>query len=206
MPRKLALAAALVALGIASAPAAAQAASPRCEAKEGDTIARNATTRVFTRATGDPNGDGQDLRIFSCRLGTRSAVLVERIRNTLDGTLRIQEAKLGSTKYFAVLYDETTGTSDATDVYLYDVTRPGNRIFAFSRDGLREGLQFEVTRNGGLAVLDGGVVTLADGAGRRVAQPSGASELAWAPGGNRVYWYAGGIPLTTTLSGHPEGD
>ena len=38
MSRKLALAVALAALGVATAPAAAQAASPRCEAKAGDTV------------------------------------------------------------------------------------------------------------------------------------------------------------------------
>ena len=150
---RLALTGLFAAVAIALAPAAAQAASPRCEAKEGDTIARNATTRVFQRVTGTVD-NGQDVRIYSCRLRTRAAVLTTRFRNDLDGELRVQEAILGSSKYLGIVYEELTGTSDSTDVFLYDLSVPDRRYFTFNRDGTREGLQAVVTRNGGLAVLD----------------------------------------------------
>jgi hypothetical protein len=104
-----ALIGALAALAVAAVPSAAQAAAPRCEAKEGDTIARNTTTRVFQRVTGTVD-DGQDVRIYSCRLGTRTAVLTTRFRNDLDGELRLEEAILGSSKYLAIVFEELTGT------------------------------------------------------------------------------------------------
>src|SRR5262245_52900970 len=94
-PRRLAIAGVLAALAVAAAPAAAQPASPSCTAKEGDTIARNSTTRVFMRTTGTID-DGQDVRVYSCRLHTRTAILTTRFRNDLDGSLRVEEAILGS--------------------------------------------------------------------------------------------------------------
>ena len=197
---KLALAGLILAAAVALPPAAAQAASPRCEAKDGDTIARNTTTRVFMRTTGTVD-DGQDVRIYSCRLGTRTAVLTTRFRNDLDGELRLQEAILGSSKYLGIVFEELTGTSDSTDVFLYDLSVPDRRYFTFNRDGSREGLQAVVTRNGGLAVLDAGVVTVFDAAGTRIAGPSGASALGWGIGTNTVYWTAGPTPFSTTLNG-----
>ena len=162
---KLALTGLIAAAAVALLPSAALAASPRCEAKEGDTVARNTTTRVFMRTTGTVD-DGQDVRIYSCRLGTRTAVLTTRFRNDLDGELRLQEAILGSSKYL--------------------------------------GLQAVVTRNGGLAVLDAGVVTVFDAAGTRIVGPSGASALGWGIGTNTVYWTAGPTPFSTTLNGRPS--
>jgi hypothetical protein len=195
----------VAALAVAVAPSAAHAASPRCEAKEGDTIARNTTTRVFQRVTGTVD-DGQDVRIYSCRLGTRTAVLTTRFRNDLDGELRLDEAILGSSKYLAIVYAELTGTSDSTDVFLYDLSAPDRRIFTFNRDGSREGMQVVVTRHGGVAVLDAGAVTVHDAAGTRVAAPTGASELGRGVGDDIVYWTAGGTAASTVLSGHPSGD
>src|ERR671920_13366 len=129
----------LAALALAAVPASAQAASPRCEAKEGDTIARNTTTRVFQRVSGTVD-DGQDVRIYSCRLGTR------------------------------------------------------------------EGLQVVVTRNGGVGILDAGVVTVHDDLGARTVAPSGASDLGRGLGGNVVFWKVAATPFSTTLSGHPSDD
>jgi hypothetical protein len=200
---KLALTGLIAAAAVALAPAVARAASPRCEAKEGDTVARNTTTRVFMRTTGTVD-DGQDVRIYSCRLGTRTAVLTTRFRNDLDGELRLQEAILGSSKYLGIVFEELTGTSDSTDVFLYDLSVPDRRYFTFNRDGSREGLQAVVTRNGGLAVLDAGVVTVFDSAGTRIAGPSGASALGWGIGTNTVYWTAGPTPFSTTLNGRPS--
>jgi len=148
---KIALTGRIAAAAVALLPSGALAASPRCEAKEGDTVARNTTTRVFMRTTGTVD-DGQDVRIYSCRLGTRTAVLTTRFRNDLDGELRLQEAILGSSKYLGIVFEELTGTSDSTDVFLYDLSVPDRRYFTFNRDGSREGLQAVVTRNGGLAV------------------------------------------------------
>jgi hypothetical protein len=186
----------------AAAPSAAQAAAPRCEAKQGDTIARNTTTRVFQRVTGTVD-DGQDVRIYSCRLGTRTALLTTRFRNDLDGELRLNEAILGSSKYLGIVFDELTGTSDSTDVFLYDLSRPDRRIFTFNRDGSREGMQVVVTRHGGVAVLDGGAVTVHDSAGTRTAAASGAKGLGRDVSGDTVYWTAGGAPASTVLNGHP---
>ena len=202
---RLALTAALAAIAVALVPSAAQAASPRCEAKEGDTIARNTTTRVFMRSTGTVD-DGQSVRIYSCRLGTRTAVLTTRFRNTLDGELRLQEAILGSSKYLALVFSELTGTSDSTDVFLYDLTVSDRRIWTFNRDGSREGMQVVVTRNGGVGILDAGVVTVHDDAGSRTVAPSGASDLGRGIGGNVVYWTAGSTAGSTLLSGHPSDD
>jgi hypothetical protein len=200
---RLALTGLIAAAAVAVAPAAAQAASPRCEAKEGDTLARNTTTRVFQRVTGSVD-DGQDVRIYSCRLGTRTAVLTTRFRNDLDGELRVQEAILGSSKYLGIVYEELTGTSDSTDVFLYDLSVPDRRYFTFNRDGTREGLQAVVTRNGGLAVLDAGVVTVFDSVSTRIVAPSGASALGWGAGTNTVYWTAGTAPFSTALNGRPS--
>ncbi len=200
---RLALTGLFAAVAIGLAPAAAQAASPRCEAKEGDTIARNATTRVFQRVTGTVD-NGQDVRIYSCRLRTRAAVLTTRFRNDLDGELRVQEAILGSSKYLGIVYEELTGTSDSTDVFLYDLSVPDRRYFTFNRDGTREGLQAVVTRNGGLAVLDAGVVTVFDSVSTRVVAPAGASALGWGTGTNTVYWTAGPTPFSTALNGRPS--
>jgi hypothetical protein len=200
---RLALTGLIAAAAVALAPAAAQAASPRCEAKEGDTLARNTTTRVFQRVTGSVD-DGQDVRIYSCRLGTRTAVLTTRFRNDLDGELRVQEAILGSSKYLGIVYEELTGTSDSTDVFLYDLSVPDRRYFTFNRDGTREGLQAVVTRNGGLAVLDAGVVTVFDSVSTRIVAPSGASALGWGAGTNTVYWTAGAAPFSTALNGRPS--
>jgi hypothetical protein len=200
---RLALTGLIAAAAVALAPAAAQAASPRCEAKQGDTLARNTTTRVFQRVTGNVD-DGQDVRIYSCRLGTRTAVLTTRFRNDLDGELRVQEAILGSSKYLGIVYEELTGTSDSTDVFLYDLSVPDRRYFTFNRDGTREGLQAVVTRNGGLAVLDAGVVTVFDSVSTRIVAPSGASALGWGAGTNTVYWTAGAAPFSTALNGRPS--
>jgi hypothetical protein len=198
----LALTGLIAAAAVALLPSAALAASPRCEAKAGDTVARNTTTRVFMRTTGTVD-DGQDVRIYSCRLGTRTAVLTTRFRNDLDGELRLQEAILPSSKYLGIVFEELTGTSDSTDVFLYDLSVPDRRYFTFNRDGTREGLQAVVTRNGGLAVLDAGVVTVFDAAGTRIVGPSGASALGWGIGTNTVYWTAGPTPFSTVLSGRP---
>jgi len=205
LSRRLVLTAALASIAVALVPSAAQAASPRCEAKEGDTIARNVTTRVFMRTTGTVD-DGQSVRIYSCRLGTRTAVLTTRFRNTLDGELRLQEAVLGSSKYLAIVFAELTGTSDSTDVFLYDLSQPDRRIWTFNRDGSREGLQVVVTRNGGVAILDAGVVTVHDDTGARTVAASGASDLGRGLGGNVVYWTAAGAPASTVLNGHPSDD
>jgi hypothetical protein len=199
-PRRLAIAGVLAAIALAVAPVAAQAASPTCTAKEGDTIARNATTRVFMRTTGTID-DGQDVRVYSCRLHTRTAVLTTRFRNDLDGSLRVEEAILGSSKYLGIMWDEETGTADATDVVLYDLSVPDGRYFTFGRDGLREGLQAVVTRNGALAVQDGGAVTVFDGAGKRALVPAGATALGWGTGTNTVYWTVGPTPFSTVLAG-----
>jgi len=200
-----ALIGALAALAVAAVPSAAQAAAPRCEAKEGDTIARNTTTRVFQRVTGTVD-DGQDVRIYSCRLGTRTAVLTTRFRNDLDGELRLEEAILGSSKYLAIVFEELTGTSDSTDVFLYDLSVPDRRIWTANRDGSREGMQVVVTRNGGVGVLDAGVVTVHDSTGAHVVGPSGASDLGRGLGGNVVFWKAGATPFSTTLNGHRSDD
>jgi hypothetical protein len=204
-PRKLASIAAIAAVALACIPAAADAAAPRCEAKVGDTIARNATNRVFQRVTGTVN-DGQSVRIYSCRLGTRTAVLTTSFRNDLDGELRLQEAILGSSKYLAIVFEELTGTSDSTDVFLYDLSTPDRRIWTFNRDGSREGMQVVVTRNGGVAILDAGVVTVHDNLGAKVVAPAGASDLGRGLGGNVVYWTAGGAAASATLTGHPSDD
>jgi hypothetical protein len=194
-----ALIGALAAIAVAAVPATAHAASPRCEAKEGDTIARNATTRVFQRVTGTVD-DGQDVRIYSCRLGTRTAILTTRFRNDLDGELRLQEAILGSSRYLVIVFAELTGTSDSTDVFAYDLSVPDRRYFTYNRDGSRMGMQVVATRNGGVGVLDEGVVTVWDSAGRRTAAASGASELGRGAT-NTVYWTAGGTAASTVLDG-----
>jgi hypothetical protein len=199
MKMRVALAGALAAIAVAAVPAAAQAAAPRCEAKDGDTIARNTTTRVFQRVTGTVD-DGQDVRIYSCRLGTRTAVLTTRFRNDLDGELRLQEAILGSSKYLVIVFAELTGTSDSTDVFAYDLSGPDHRYFTYNRDGGREGMQVVATRNGGVGVLDGGVVTVWDAAGQRTAAASGASELGRGST-NTVYWTAGGVAASMVLAG-----
>jgi hypothetical protein len=147
--------------------------------------------------------NGQDVRIYSCRLGSRKAVLTTRFRNDLDGELRLDEAILGSSGYLGIVFAELTGTSDSTDVFLYDLSAPDRRIFTFNRDGSREGMQVVVTRHGGVAVLDAGVVTVHDSAGTRVAAPSGAAALGRGVAGDTVYWTAGGTAASTVLSGHP---
>jgi hypothetical protein len=206
MPRplipELGLAGLVAALAVAAVPISASAAAPRCEAKLGNTIARNTTTRVFQRVTGTVD-DGQDVRIYSCRLGTRTAVLTTRFRNTLDGELRLEEAVLGSSKYLAIVFEELTGTSASIDVFEYDLSIPDRRFFTFNRDGSREGMQVVVTRNGGVAVLDEGVVTVHDAAGTRVVAASGAGDLGRGLGGNVVYWTVGGTAASTVLTGHP---
>ena len=59
---RLHLPAALVAAALVAAaiPSAASAAAPRCEAKDGDTIARTSKVRVFQRVQGTID-DGQTL-------------------------------------------------------------------------------------------------------------------------------------------------
>jgi hypothetical protein len=150
--------------------------------------------------------DGQDVRIYSCRLGTRTAILTTRFRNDLDGELRLQEAILGSSKYLGIVFEELTGTSDSTDVFLYDLSVPDRRIWTSSRDGSREGMQVVVTRNGGVAILDAGVVTVHDNLGAKVVAPTGASDLGRGLGGNVVYWTVGGAAGSATLTGHPSDD
>ena len=187
---KLALTGLIAAAAVALAPSAALAASPRCEAKEGDTVARNTTTRVFMRTTGTVD-DGQDVRIYSCRLGTRTAVLTTRFRNDLDGELRLQEAILGSSKYLGIVFEELTGTSDSTDVFLYDLSVPDRRYFTFNRDGTREGLQAVVTRNGGLCASS-----------TRASSPS-STPPARGSSGRRARARSGGASARTPSTGPP---
>lgn len=189
----------------ASLPANAGATAPRCEAKEGDTLTRSTTTRVFQRVRGTVD-NGQTVSIYSCRIGTRGVVRVERFRNTLDGSQRVDEAVLGSSRWVVLVLDEETGTSDAMDLFEYDLSMSDRRVFTFSRDGTREGAQVVVTRSGGIGLLDDGAVRVFDAAGARVAAPSGASDLGRGLGGNTVYWTAAGTPQSTLLTGHPSGD
>jgi hypothetical protein len=63
-----------------------------------------------------------------------------------------------------------------------------------------------VTRNGGVGILDAGVVTVHDGTGARTVAASGASDLGRGLGGNVVYWTAGGVAASTVLNGHPSDD
>src|SRR5437762_1890473 len=102
---------------------------------------RHKTTMVVRDATNSCTARSR------CRLGTHTAVLTTRFRNDLDGELRLQEAILGSSKYLGIVFEELTGTSDSTDVFLYDLSVPDRRYFTFNRDGTREGLQAVVTRN-----------------------------------------------------------
>jgi hypothetical protein len=197
---KLVAPAALAAALAGVAPATAAAASPRCEDKVGDTLTRSSTTRVFQRVRGAID-DGQTVHIFACRLRSRKFVLVDHYRNDLDGELQIQDTILGGSRYVVFVDEELTGTSDSIDLFEYDLTVPGRRAFAFSRDGSREGAEVAVTTGGGIAFLDAGSVRVFDATGTRVLAASGASDLA--AGGNTVYWTAAGAPVSTPLTGHP---
>jgi hypothetical protein len=193
----------LAAAVAAALPAAASAAgAPRCQDKAGDTIARSANIRVFQRVRGTVE-DGQSVTWFSCRIGSRAAVHLESLRNTLDGEIQIREAALSSSSYLVLMVESLTGTDDTIELWEYSLTMPNTRLFTFARDGGRENAQIVATRHGGIAFLDGGVVTGFDGAGTRVLAPSGASDLGWGIGGDRVYWTSGAAASSTLLSGHP---
>jgi hypothetical protein len=190
---------------VAGTPAAASAASPRCEDKAGDTIARSPTVRVFQRVRGTVD-DGQSVTWFSCRIRSRTAIHLESLHNTLDGEIQIREALLPSTGYLVLMVESLTGTNDTIELWEYSLTTPDTRLFTFARDGGRENAQVVATRHGGIAFLDGGVVTGFDASGTRVLAPSGASDLGWGVGGDRVYWTAGGLPVSFVLTGHPSSD
>ena len=197
--RALAHTLALACLVGVAAPAGAEAAPPRCEAKAGETIARTSAVRVFQRVRGTVD-DGQTVDLYACRSRSRRTVRVERFRNTLDGTLTLDEALLGGSRWLVLALDEATGTSQSFDLFAYDLTT-GRRTFTFSRDGSREGAQVAVTRSGGIGVLDGGAVRAFAAAGARVLAASGASALA--AGENTLYWTQGGTAASAALSGHP---
>jgi hypothetical protein len=208
---KLAVPVAVAALAGLTAPSAL-AASPKCEDKVGDTLARNATTRVFQRITGKV-GDRRSIRLYSCRIRTTAAIQFYAYHDDLDGVIRVTGVSLPSTKYAVVKVDEETGTNDSIALWEFDVTKPYTdsspdaRSFTYSRDGLdATDTQVVATRHGGVALLDGGVLTLWDATGQRTLAASGASDLAWAAGGDRIYWTAAGLPTSTTTSGRPSGD
>ncbi len=192
------VAAALLAVAI---PSAANAAAPRCEAKDGDTIARTNKVRVFQRIRGTID-DGQTVWVYTCKIGSRSVKRLDRFNNSLDGFLRYRSSYLNSNRWFVLGLDEQTGTSDAFDLFAYDLDT-GERTFRFSRDGA-DVPQVAVTRHGGIAVLAEGIVRAFDASGPRTLEASGASELSASE--NLAYWTVAGTPRSAVLNGHPTSD
>ncbi len=146
--------------------------------------------------------DGQTVWIYTCKIGSRSVTRLDRFNNSLDGFLRYRSSYLNSNRWFLLGLDEQTGTSDAFDLFLYDL-QTGDRVWRFSRDGA-DIPQVGVTRHGGVAILAEGVVRAFDSSGPRTLEPSGASELA--VGEDNAYWTAAATPRSAALNGHPTSD
>jgi hypothetical protein len=184
---------------VATVPASALAAPPRCEQKAGDTLLRTSQVRVFQRSRGTVSA-GKTVWLYSCRPGSRRVTRVDRWRSDLDADLRIRSAHLGGTRRLVLGIYEATGTNDTFVLRAYDLTT-ARRTFTFAVDDVSR-LPFVVTAGGGIALLEeSGLVRAFDGAGARVLEPSGATDLA--ASGNRAYWTAAGAARSAVLSGHP---
>lgn len=184
-------------------PAAAQAKAPRCEARTGKTLSTSPAFRVFStseKVKGD--ADAVTIRVYSCRLGSRSVKLLEKLNNTIDGGLTPKKALLNGEKYTTIIYAEETGVSAATDIFEYDL-KTGKQVSAIARDGY-DPIEVVMTSAGGIAVIDFDKEIVAYDKNGAKAYGTGASALA--VGASTIYWTAEGRASSIYLQGHPSGD
>lgn len=192
----LTLAAAAVAFATVTAPAPAASKKVTCTKVRGDTMYRDRTLRVIqkvTRAKADPDASTVTLRF--CKPGSTAAPkLLARFSNTLDGSLTVEAVVRGGPRYLALELAAQTGTTDATELFVYNLSTR-QRTFAF---GSEDGFDYVVTTDGGVALLQAGTVVGYDSTGERPLA-SGASALAGVE--NTVYWKIGDAAATATLIG-----
>ena len=179
-------------------PAAAPAAKKKvqCVKRSGDTVYRDSSLRVFQtvkKVKGDP--DASFVRISFCTPGTtKKPKVLEAFSNNLDESFTLRGVTRGGANHLALELDEQTGTSDATDVFVYDLATQ-MRTFAYASENPYTHV---VTADGGVAILEGGTLTGFDASGQK-ALATNASALA--ASGNVVYWTASGAAQSATLAG-----
>lgn len=211
MPRSALAALAVTVLVPAALAAPAGARSrPRCNNARGDTILQSGNLRVFSTSTPsrtDP--DAATLRVFACAPRSRRIRRLETFKNNLDGSLTPAGAVRGGSRWLVLDLREETGTSDGRDLFEYDL-KTSKRVARAATDDFQS-TPLVATSGGGFALLSppllgggGGKLTAFDSGGGRVLQAAGASALAAA--GNTVYWTAGGVVGSATLTGRPNGD
>ena len=189
---------AAVAIG-GALPAAADAAKKKkvqCVKRSGDTIYRDNTLRVFQtvkRSKGDP--DASLVKVFYCTPGsTKKPKQLEVLSNSLDESLTVMSVSRGGTNYLALELALSTGTADANELWVYDLTTT-QRGFAYASEN-----EFEhyVASDGGVAILEAGAVKGFDASGEKAL---GTAATALAGSGNVVYWTSNGAAQTATLTG-----
>ena len=178
----------------ADAPAAKR--KVQCVKRFGDTVYRDSALRVIQRVKkvkGDP--DASTVTISFCRPGTtRKPATLTTFHNNLDESFTLRGVTRGGTGHLALELDEQTGTSDATNLSVYDLTTRA-RTFAYASENA---LAHYVTSDGGVALLEAGNVTGFDASGERAL---GTAATALAGSGNVVYWTSNGAAQAATLSG-----
>jgi hypothetical protein len=189
----------IAAVAVAGAvPAVAPAAKKKvqCVKRSGDTVYRDSTLRVIQtvkRAKGDP--DASTVSISFCRPGTtRAPVTLTAFDNTLDGSFTLRRVTRGGSGHVALELDEQTGTTDATNLFVYDLASR-TRTFAYASE---VGFEHHVTGDGGVALLEAGSLTGFDASGQKAL---GTAAAALAGSGNVVYWSSNGTAHAATLGG-----
>ena len=179
-------------------PAAAPAAKKKvqCVKRSGDTIYRDSSLRVFQtvkKVKGDP--DASIVKIFYCTPGsTKKPKQLTGFQNNLDESFTVMGVSRGGTKYLALELAASTGTADANELFVYDLTTH-LRTFAYASENPYE---HYVTSDGGVAILEGGAVKGFDASGEKAL---GTAATALAGSGNVVYWTSNGAAQTATLTG-----
>jgi hypothetical protein len=189
----------LVALLVAfpgAAPSAAKKKKVTCTEVGGDTIYRDRTLRLIQKVKhSKSDSDASTVTLKFCKPGSKDAPkTLATFKNDLDGSLTVDAVVRGGTKYLALELAEQTGTTDATDLFVYNLSTR-KRTFAYGSEG---GFDYVIASGGGVALLEAGKVTGYDGAGEH-ALGSAASLLAGSE--NAVYWTSAGTALTATLNG-----
>lgn len=197
MSRAHRLAAAATVAAVCALPATAPAAKKvTCTKRSGDTLLRDSTLRVYQNvkhAKGDP--DASTVTVSFCTPGSKAkSKRLTTFDNTLDGAITIDAALRAGPDHVALDVAESTGTVDAEGLYLHRLSTRV-RTFEYSSE---DPFTFAVTTGGGVALLQGGVVKVFDGAGERQVA-TGADRLA--ASGETVYWTAAGAAASTVLSG-----
>lgn len=198
--------AALISISLAATSAAAMtAAAPAakrttCAKASGETLFQDRAVRVLQRITpvkGD--SDAFTVRLYACRVGRRALRHLETFRNTLDGTVRVQSARVAGDRWILLSGSAETGVSDSDALYLYDL-RDGKRRFMHFEDGSDAiGAAF-ATGTGAVVFTTGdGVLWGADQAGVRKLTGDLVSNVAGS--GKRIYWTAADVVGSATLEG-----